>query len=194
MAPKKSETSTESAAMLDGKQIEEMSLEELQMFNARNQALAGAYQLDNARADHAKRVATEAERKRSNTQRMKELGDGRANRARVHAVCRHRQGGFRKDVLKGNGPGAVSKTRMPDGVTYRLYCNRCRLEVFTPHDSLAKSDPKEFARLTVLYSKLNELWEGSGLDEMQTPVFSFKQDGVPFIPIPGQSLQLAAGE
>jgi len=71
---------------------------------------------------------------------------------------------------------------MLDGFTWLLQCTRCRLRLFTPHPSLATTDPERYAKEKAAYDKLWELAGDSGLDEIRGPTFTFLKDGVPFIP------------
>lgn len=162
--------------------IDQLTLEELQLRVMRMQMHRETLLLGKAEQDQKAWEAREAQRHRDNAMRQTEMAQIASNRKAIIGGCRHRQGGFRHKLYSGDGKSCVSKFVMPDGVTNFLQCSRCRLKFFTPHRKLQEREPAEYDRQMVIYARLMELHEESGLDMIKGPTFTFVKDGVPFIP------------
>jgi hypothetical protein len=165
------------------KPISEMTLEEIQLATARAALQTSLLNLDDAEDANRKRLEKKERVKRYNEQLQADVLAEQEGIKRGQRICRHKQGGFPKNIFKGDSTSpAVFKTLLPDGFTYFIQCIRCRLKAYTPHPALEERDPKEYAKQKALYDKMFELSEEHGLDEIQTPNFRFRKRGVEFIP------------
>lgn len=182
MSAKKRTASESKVKEVFGKDIEEMSNEELQGAVLRVQLMREMQLLEKTQEEVRRHDEnTEAIHLR-NEQRQSELNAIRKKQENIQRQCRHKQGGKHQNVLKGDGPPAVTAARMLDGYTVRLQCQRCRKTVFTPNPKLEADDPKRYAKELAEYEKFLEMFEDSGMDMIRGPEFMFMREGVPFIP------------
>ena len=158
------------------------SLQEIQRMIAEADLQARLLDLDRIKDENAKRIAKKLALERFNRQIQEEITSQQRMMAFQQSVCRHKQGGRYQNPWAGDGKPCISRTQMLDGFTWLLQCTRCRLKVYTPHPSLQKKDPAQYAKDKALYEKLWEMAADSGLDEIRGPTFSFLKDGVPIIP------------
>lgn len=86
--------------------------------------------------------ASEADKKRRNIERQKQLSSERQTRAADAKRCKHRQGGTPKKPFAGKGSTALRVATMPDGFTKLIMCPICRLRVFSPHPNDMGTDPR----------------------------------------------------
>lgn len=86
--------------------------------------------------------ATEADKKRRNTERQKQLSADRQTRANDAKMCNHRQGGTPKNPFKGKGSTALRVAKFPDGFTKVIMCPICRLRAFSPHPNDQGTEPR----------------------------------------------------
>jgi len=184
--PKSTATASTVAEMQDLPELPEeyrgMSLQQIQLAIAAADLQAKLLDLDRIRDENAKRLAVKQANDNHNKQIQEQIKSEEAMLRFAQSVCRHRMGGYAKNIWAGDGRPCVVRTQMLDGVTYLLQCLRCRLKVLTPHPSLAQKNPAQYQAEMALYQKLWEMSADSGLDEIRGPTFVFKQDGVPIIP------------
>lgn len=146
-------------------------------------------------------LQAEEQRHKSNAQRQSELKELLKGRRTRQNKCRHMSGGQPKNILKGGGIGSfslISRSLMPDGVTYLLQCPRCRLKEFTPRKPTKLDFTKagnfnetKFDAAMEVYEAAKERFddlfeksEDAGLAELRGPTFMFKTiDGVPVVPV-----------
>jgi hypothetical protein len=159
-----------------------MSLQEIQMAIAQADLQAKLLDLDRIKDENKRRLAVKQANEDFNRQIQEEIRSQKRILEFAQSVCRHRMGGKYQNVWAGDGKPCIAKTQMLDGYTWLLQCTRCRLKLFTPHPSLAKTNPEQYAKDMAAYQKLWELAGDSGLDEIRGPTFTFVKDGVPFIP------------
>jgi hypothetical protein len=167
---------------LDPKSLEEMTPEEMQLAIQKAVYTREMLNLDQVQEDNLKRIEERVARSKSNAQRQSDLAAERNSRRSIQQVCRHRQGGSHLNIYKGDGKPCVVRTLMLDGFTYFIQCQRCRLQVFTPHPDMQEKDPEGFKEQKAIYDRMFEMSEDSGLDEIRGPNFFFRKNGVPFIP------------
>jgi len=159
-----------------------LSLEEIQRVIALTELQAKLLDLDRIKDDNARRLAHIEAIRKHNAQIQADMETQQRQLAYAQSICRHRQGGRPQNVYAGDGKPCIVRTQMLDGFTWLLQCQRCRLKVFTPHPSLKRDAPEQYATLKGAFDKLWELSSDSGLDEIRGPTFLFEKDGVPFIP------------
>lgn len=174
------------ASLLDTELPDEfkgMTLQEIQVAIAKADLRAKLLDLDRIKDDNARRIAVKEANDKFNRQVQEEIRNQEQMIKRIQSVCRHRMGGKYQNVWAGDGKPCIARTQMLDGYTWLLQCTRCRLKVFTPHPSLQKANPEQYAEERAFYDKLWELANDSGMDEIRGPTFAFMKDGVPFIPV-----------
>lgn len=180
--PKKSKSSSSSIKEIFGKEIEQMTEEELRQAVLRVQLLREVQLLDQTREEVYKRDENIAACELRNEQRQTELAAIAEKMCSIQKQCRHKQGGKHQNIFKGDGPPCVTAARMLDSFTLRLECTRCRKTVYTPNPSLEQTDPKLYRREMAEYEKFLEMFEDSGLDMIRGPEFMFRKNGISFIP------------
>lgn len=181
-APAAAPAAAPSAKFALTKPIEEMTIEEMELATRRIALQTAMLQLDEVEEANRKRIEKREAVRRFNEQLQQDVVAEQRGLERGQKVCRHRSGGFPSNIFRGNREPCVFRTRMLDGYTYLIQCLRCRLKVFTPHPSLERKDPKEYAKQQKLYEKMWELSEERAMDEIRTPSFSFRKNGVEFVP------------
>lgn len=167
---------------LTGKDIEEMSLEEMQAAVAKVQLLRETTLLAQSREDARKYDEKQITAQARNEQRQAELRLAEARRRAIQKQCRHRRGGQHQNILRGDGKPCVTAMKMLDGYTVRLSCQRCRKTVFLPNPQLEKDDPKAYADQMKEFEEMFALFEDGGMDIIRGPEFMFAKNGVPFVP------------
>jgi hypothetical protein len=158
------------------------SLQQIQMEIAKADLQAKLLDLDRIKDDNQRRLAVKKANEDFNRNIQEEIRSQKALLDYAQSICRHRMGGKYQNVWAGDGKPCIARTQMLDGYTWLLQCTRCRLQVFTPHPSLATTDPKRYQKEREKFDKLWEMSGDSGLDEIRGPTFTFMKDGVPFIP------------
>lgn len=156
--------------------------EQLQKMILETQLETAQIALEQQRETNAAFKAHKEAKSRQNAQRQANLALERQSKAAIQSVCLHRQGGHPDNILKGNGPSVLSKTRMLDGRRYLIQCNRCDLKLLTPHPALQKEDPERYAREMAEYNRLSEEADSNGLAQIQGCTFDFQQNGVSVLP------------
>lgn len=168
------------SAQFLAKPIEEMSIEEMELLTKRVALQTALLQMDEVAEANRKRIEKQAAIKRFNEQLQEDVKSEREGKDREQKACRHRSGGF--SWMRGNKEPCVFRTRMLDGYTYFIQCIRCRQQCFTPHPQLKQTDPAKYKEDMKFYEKMWELSEERAMDEIRTPSFSFRRNGVEFIP------------
>lgn len=164
------------------KPIDQMTEEEL-----RREILAMQYERERMelQQSHAKVVKYDETQRQlvlRNEQRQADLETVRRRRERRQSGCRHKQGGKHQNIFRGDGKSAVFGALMLDGVTLRLYCQRCEKTCFTPNPELKKLNPKQYKKEVEEFGAMLEGFEDSGNELIRGPEFQFKREGIPFIP------------
>jgi hypothetical protein len=90
-------------------------------------------QLEEQKERNERFKAEKADKSRKNAQRQQQLKSDRANREKISAQCKHRQGGTPANPYNGKGATSLNVAKLPDGFTKVIMCTVCRLRCFTPH-------------------------------------------------------------
>jgi hypothetical protein len=139
--------------------------------------------LEEQREKNEEYTAKKAARKRNNAVRQAELKKEAANNAAIIHSCNHRQGGSPDNMLKGNGPSSIMRSRVMFSNNWVLQCLRCPLQMARPHPNLRKTDPQKYEADLAEYERLLEMSKTNNLPPVEGPAFEFTNaDGVAIIP------------
>lgn len=140
-------------------------------------------QLERQKEENAQYKARKAEKERQNAQRQEQLSIDRNNRVRTAALCTHRQGGTPRNPMKGKGPTALKRIKMPDGFTVLIACSICRLRKYSPHpmnkspkrkkdesEAQAKARVEKYEADVIEFARLNEEAEDGLTAEATQPM------------------------
>jgi len=180
--PKSKDNPTANLSPAIPEEFQHMSLEEMQRLIAATELQSKILDLDRIKDENARRLAHKEAVEKHNRQIQLDVESEQRQIQLAQSICRHRQGGKPQNIYAGDGKACVTRTQMLDGYTWLLQCLRCRIKIFTPHPTLRKTHPEEYAKLKVIYDQFWQLSLDSGLDEIKGPTFLFERDGTPFIP------------